>query len=363
MTAIDARFKGRRGSFELDVAFSVPARGVTALFGPSGCGKTMVLRCIAGLERLAEGRLAVNGRIWQDGNTFVPTHQRAIGYVFQEASLFPHLSVRANLLYGQKRSRKNASPLAIEDVSDLLGLAHLLDRSPRHLSGGERQRAAIARALLSGPEILLMDEPLAALDRLSKNDILPYLERLQSELAIPIVYVSHDIAEIERLADHMVLMQQGRVEAAGALAELLSDPALPMARMPEAASVVSGRIGAYDTEFGLSTVLAGEAEFLVPGRIGAVGDNCRLRIVASDVGISRSRARDGSSILNGPLAQITGAQPFGEHQMTVFLRIGKAGQGAPLLARITRKSWVTLGLQPGEVVHALVKSVVLADDR
>ncbi|HEY0836490.1 MAG TPA: molybdenum ABC transporter ATP-binding protein, partial [Azospirillum sp.] len=232
---MEVRFRGRLGAFAVDVAFAAPARGITALFGPSGCGKTSVLRCVAGLQRL-DGRFALNGDVWQDGAIFRPTHRRPIGYVFQEASLFAHMSVRANLLYGHRRTVGRSVPetIRLDDVVELLGVAHLLDRSPRHLSGGERQRVAMGRALLTQPRLLLMDEPLAALDRFSKDEILPYLERLHDVLPIPVLYVSHDIAEVERLADHLVLLRDGRVVASGPVQELQADPALPIARMPEA---------------------------------------------------------------------------------------------------------------------------------
>ena len=207
---IKAGFRGSIGSFSLDAAFETPARGVTALFGPSGCGKTTVLRCIAGLNRLRQGFCAIDGEIWQDASSFAPTHRRPIGYVFQEASLFPHLSVRRNLLYGAGGPRRAGQSDAIrfDEVVDLLGLGALLDRAPRHLSGGERQRVAIGRALLSRPKLMLMDEPLSALDRQAKDEILPFLERLHASLSLPVIYVAHDMDEIERLADHLVLMDR-----------------------------------------------------------------------------------------------------------------------------------------------------------
>jgi molybdate transport system ATP-binding protein len=365
MSGIEAKLRGRQGAFELDVAFEAPVRGVTALFGPSGCGKTTVLRCVAGLERLAAGRLVVAGRIWQDADTFLPPHRRAVGYVFQEANLFPHLSVRGNLDYGRKRAGHGGGNgqggLAFDEVADLLGLARLMERAPLRLSGGERQRVAIGRALLSSPQVLLMDEPLSALDKFARDDILPYLERLHAELAIPVLFVSHDLTEVERLADRLVLMEAGKVRAAGAVADLLADPELPLARLPEAASLVTGRVAGYDERYGIATLVVSGVEFQVPGDIGAVGASRRLRIQASDVALCRPPAPVGSSILNAPVAVIRDAAPHGEHRMTVFLRLGPAGGGAALIARITRKSWETLGLQPGDVVHALVKSVALAD--
>ncbi|MDP2805984.1 MAG: molybdenum ABC transporter ATP-binding protein, partial [Gallionellaceae bacterium] len=219
MSNICAHFKMQLDRFALDASFAAPAVGVTALFGPSGSGKTTLLRCIAGLERVA-GTLHVNGEIWQDEKTFLPIHKRPLGYVFQEASLFPHLSVRANLEYGYKRIAPDERKVHLEQVVEWLGLSHLIDRNnPTQLSGGERQRVAIARALLTSPRILLMDEPLSALDATSKQDILPYLERLHRELNIPVLYVSHALDEVTRLADHLVLLEKGRVIASGELHE------------------------------------------------------------------------------------------------------------------------------------------------
>lgn len=219
---INAAFRGRLGNFMLDAELSLPATGVTAIFGPSGCGKTTVARCIAGLQRMADGFCAVDGEIWQNHHSFLPVHRRPIGYVFQEASLFPHLSVRRNLLFGAPKAV--GAQIAFDEVVDLLGLAALLDRSPHRLSGGERQRVAIGRALLSQPKLLLMDEPLAALDRATKNEILPFLERLHGRLSLPVLHISHDMAEIERFADHLVLMEQGRVVGSGPLHSLRPIP-------------------------------------------------------------------------------------------------------------------------------------------
>ena len=363
MSLITALFRGRLGGFALDVRFDVPARGVTALFGPSGCGKTTVLRCVAGLTRLPDAALRVDGDVWQDGRLrFVPPHRRPVGYVFQEASLFPHLSVTDNLRYGQRRVRDVPHPVAFEDVVELLGLARLLDRPTAVLSGGERQRVAIGRALLSQPRLLLMDEPLSALDRTSKDEILPYLERLHDRLDIPVLYVSHDIAEVERLADTLVLLEAGRVRAVGPLADLLADPVLPLARLPEAAEVLEAEVLAVDGAYGLSTVAVSGGRLFVPGVAGEPGTRRRLRILAADVSLRRTPTAEGeSSILNVLPARITGAEPTGDHLMTVFLALGADGGGAPLLARITRKSWDLLGLAPGQAVYAMIKGVALLD--
>lgn len=357
---IRAVFRGDLGRFRLDVAFTAPARGVTALFGPSGCGKTTVLRCVAGLHRVEDGLLAVDGESWQEGSRFRPPHRRPIGYVFQEASLFPHMSVRRNLLYGHRRAvgRGAAEEVRFDEVVELLGLARLLDRAPLRLSGGERQRVAMGRALLSQPRLLLMDEPLAALDRFSKDEILPYLEALHDSLSIPVLYVSHDIAEVERLADHLVLLRDGRVVASGPLAELQSDPALPIARLPDAGVTLDGQVAGYDSAYGLTTLAVDGGGLLVPGEVGAVGVRRRLRIAASDVSLARQPA-SGSTILNSLPARLVAAEPQDAVQMMAVVALGADGRGARVLARVTRRSWDTLGLAPGQTVYAQVKGVAL----
>ncbi len=208
MTTLEARFAGTLGGFRLDAEFAAPLAGVTAVFGPSGCGKTTLLRCIAGLTRLAHGFLALDGEVWQDDASFRPPHRRAAGYVFQEASLFPHLSVRGNLLYGRRRANGRHAWFGFDEVVGMMGLERLLTRAPADLSGGERQRVAIGRALLAQPRLLLMDEPLASLDRDSKDEILDHLEELHRRLPIPVLYVSHAVGEVERLADYLARISQ-----------------------------------------------------------------------------------------------------------------------------------------------------------
>lgn len=357
---VRAAFRGRLGAFELDTAFTVPATGVTALFGPSGCGKTTVLRCIAGLHRVKDGLCEVGGEVWQDGASFRQTYQRPIGYVFQEASLFSHLSVRRNLLFGAPRGRGGCSPHTIEfdEVMDLLGLETLLARSPQNLSGGERQRVAIGRALLSQPRLLLMDEPLSALDRGTKDEILPFLERLHDTLSLPVIYVSHDMAEVERLADHLVLMEAGRVLASGRLAELQSDAALPLAAGRDAAVSIDGVVGAFDPAYGLLNVEVAGGVFVVPSRYVARGQRRRLRIAARDVSIIISPV--ASTILNVMPARIVSASPAGDFELVAVLGLGREGEGSRLLARITRQSWDRLAFAVGSKVHVQVKGVALA---
>ncbi|WP_409976955.1 molybdenum ABC transporter ATP-binding protein [Afifella sp. JA880] len=356
---IEATFSGRLGHFVLDASFSVPAKGVTGLFGPSGCGKTSVLRCAAGLNRL-EGTFSIDGEIWQDDKTFRPTHRRPIGYVFQEASLFPHLSVRQNLLYGApgRRPPSSASGTGFEEVIELLGIGDLLGRSTRNLSGGERQRVAIGRALLSQPKLLLMDEPLSALDRQTKDGILPFLERLHDRLAMPVLYVSHDIAEVERLADHLVLMQAGKVLAAGPLVELQADPNLPLAASREAVVSLDAVVESYDAAFGLARLAVAGGHFEIPASAGAPGTRRRIRIAAGDVSLTR-RPPEGTTIINILPVTIVSETPVGEHETLLVLRLGENGEGARLLSRVTRRSWHHLQLEVGQKLYAQIKGVAL----
>jgi molybdate transport system ATP-binding protein len=360
---IAARFAGTLGAFSLDVAFDAPMRGVTALFGPSGCGKTTILRCMAGLQRLP-GRLSVGGEVWQDDLSamFREPHERPVGYVFQDASLFAHLSVRDNLCYGQRRAARAgaAEVIGFDAACDLLGIGPLLDRAPARLSGGERQRVAVGRALLSRPSLLLMDEPLSALDQGVKDDILPYFESLRDRLAIPIVYVSHDLAEVERLADRVVLLGKGRVIASGSLPDLETDPHLPLARMARAAVMLEGEVSALDTAFGLTTLAVAGGCVVVPGRHGEIGSRHRLRIGASDVSFALAPARD-STILNCLPVRILSVDPHDADgiQVNVVAGLGLDGSGARIVARITRKSREALGVEPGRALYAQIKGVAL----
>lgn len=356
---IQARFSGRLGTFALDAAFEAPARGITALFGPSGSGKTSVLRCMAGLHRLADGFCAVDGEVWQDGAAFRPPHRRPVGYVFQEASLFAHLPVRGNLLYGAPRGGPSAGGIGFDQAVELLGLAGLLDRAPANLSGGERQRVAIGRALLSAPRLLLMDEPLSALDRDAKAEILPFLERLHDRLALPIIYVSHDMGEVERLADRVVLMADGRVTASGPLDALQADPALPLAGARDAAVMLDATVQGFEAGYGLLELAVPGGLFVVPAPFRPAGERRRLRVAAGDVSLALERPA-ASTILNILPARIVAARTVGQHEMLAVLGLGQDGAGARLICRVTRRSWDRLALAEGMVVHAQVKSVALA---
>jgi molybdate transport system ATP-binding protein len=356
VNGLEARFRHSLGEFALDVEFTAASRGVTALFGPSGSGKTSVLRCLAGLERAREGRLTLDGECWQDETRgrFVPAHRRACGYVFQEASLFPHLTVRRNLEYGWKRLAGGARRVAFESAVELLGLAPFLARMPDRLSGGERSRVAIARALLTSPRLLLMDEPLASLDVRSKSGILPYLERLHRELAIPVVYVSHSPDEVARLADHLVLIEKGRVRAAGAVAETLARLDLPLAHGDEACAMVEATVASHDDHYQLTQLEFAGGEIQVPRLARAPGERVRVRVHARDVSLALERPARTSilNIFSGTVAEVAEENPS---QLMVRLDV----RGTALLARVTRKSGAALGLKPGKPLFVQVKSVAL----
>jgi len=362
MNGIEARFAVRRGSFALDTAFTAPAAGVTGIFGPSGCGKTTVLRCIAGLTRPAEGYFSLGDEVWQDRAHFLPPHQRPVGYVFQDARLFSHLSVAGNLDFAARRAKVGRTIIARETVIDLLGLEKLLARMPVHLSGGERQRVAIGRALLSQPRILLMDEPLSALDREAKREILPYLETLAHRLSLPAFYVSHDMAEIERLANHLVLLSgDGRVQAAGPIASLLADLSLPLARAPDAAVVVDLNVERYDPDYDISECRIGKARFYVPGHLGVKGQSRRIRIKASDVSLIKGLPEQ-SSVLNILPARVASMERMGTNQVMALLSLDEAGgPDTQLLSSLTRKSWDLLDLKVGDRIFAQIKGMALAD--
>ncbi len=346
--------------FTLQVDLCLPGRGVTALFGHSGSGKTTLLRCIAGLERAPGARVVFQGEVWQDERQYCPIHRRPLGYVFQEASLFPHLTVAGNLRYGLKRSGADASVL--DQAVQLLGIAALLERWPQHLSGGERQRVGIARALALRPRVLLMDEPLAALDAARKREILPYLERLRDELDIPILYVSHAPDEVARLADHLVVLERGQVQLEGPLAQVLTrlDGALQLG--DDAGVVLSASLVERDEAWHLARVEfpGGQLWTRDPGL--PLGRAVRVRVLARDVSLAR-QAPWSSSIQNVLTGQVD-ALAVDHHPAVALVRVnvadGRGGQ-AQLLARVTRRSAASLGLEPGTPVWVQVKSVALLE--
>lgn len=356
---IDARLRTVWPGFSLDVDLHVPGRGVTALYGPSGSGKTSCLRCIAGLERAGQGFVEVNGEVWQDSDTgiFVPPHKRAIGYVFQEASLFAHLSVMGNLQFGLKRIAKSQRQVDLSQATELLGIEHLLERHPEHLSGGERQRVGIARALLTSPKLLLMDEPLAALDSQRKNEIVPYLQRLHDELDIPVLYVSHAQDEVARLADHLVLLSEGKVLASGPIGETLARLDLPMALGDDAGVIVEGQVSAYDAQYQLLSLQlpATEMSIRVTHAPMDIGQSLRCKVHARDISLALHDS-ESSSILNRLPVTVIGEQTA-DNAAHVLIRLDAGG--TPLLARITRYSRDQLSVHPGQRLWAQIKAVAV----
>ncbi len=352
--SIEIRFKIDRGDFVLDVDMEIPDRGITAVFGPSGCGKTTLLRAIAGLEPCHDGYLRVAEMLWQEGASFVPPHKRPLGYVFQEASLFAHLNVRRNLEYGIKRVPASQRRVSLRKAIELLGIGSLLEHTAGQLSGGERQRVAIARALAVSPGILLMDEPLAALDQARKQEILPYLESLHDELDIPVIYVSHSQDEVARLADHLVLLEAGRVRATGPIGEMLTRLDLPLAYGNEAEALIEAVVAGHDDEYDLTLLDFSGGRFTVSRHDLPVGHPVRVRVIARDVSLTLEQ-QSGTSILNIFPATIEEITPAGSAQMMVKLMSGDV----TLLARVTRKSASVLNLKPGKLVYAQAKSVAL----
>nr|WP_314525963.1 molybdenum ABC transporter ATP-binding protein [uncultured Pseudomonas sp.] len=356
---IDMRLKLDYPGFALDVDLQLPGRGVTALYGHSGSGKTTCLRCIAGLEKAQQGFIQVNDEVWQDSakKIFVPAHKRALGYVFQEASLFPHLSVLANLQFGLKRIPLSQRRVDMAHATELLGIGHLLERHPLNLSGGERQRVGIARALLTSPRLLLMDEPLAALDSQRKNEILPYLQRLHDELEIPLLYVSHSQDEVARLADHIVLLSDGKALASGPIGATLARLDLPLALGDDAGVVIEGHVSAYDADYQLLTLQLPASEMCIRVAHAPMtqGQALRCKVQARDVSLSLHSA-EHSSILNRLPVTVISEMPA-DNGAHVLIRL-EAG-GTALLARITRYSRDQLGVHPGQQLWAQIKAVAV----
>ncbi len=344
-----------RGGFSLDVAFGAPASGVTALFGPSGCGKTTVLAAVAGLLRPREGRVALGGETLLDTarGAFVPPERRRCAVVFQDSRLFPHLSVETNLRYGFRRAPRGAAGPGFEEVVALLGLRHLLARRPAGLSAGERQRVALGRALLARPRLLLMDEPLAALDVPRRGEVLPFLARLRDTAEAPILYVTHALDEVDALADRLVLMEGGRVVASGTVGELSARTDLPLAARRDAGSLLSCEVLAHDPARGLSRLRFPGGELSLPLRAEPVGARARVRIRARDVAVAveEPRGLSAQNVLPGVVEAVVPAPAA--HEVFVRLRLGPTA----LLARVTRDSAARLALEPGRAAWAVVKAV------
>ena len=335
MSSIKLNYCISKGDFSLNVDTEIPASGITGVFGESGSGKTSLLRCIAGLEQTGES---------------TAIHKRRIAYVFQEPQLFAHLSVRKNIEYGMRRNPDTAN--SFDEVVSLLEVGDLLDRLPSELSGGEAQRVSIARVLCQSPRLILMDEPLSALDERRRNEVLPYLDQLHATSSVPIVYVSHNIEEICRLSDHLIVLDAGRIVAEGDLQETLTRVDLPQIGGRNAGAVIEATGKRYDEEFDLTSFRFSAGEILVPGR--QESGSLRLRIAASDVSLSKVRA-ESSTVLN--ILPATIESIAAESPATVLLRLRLGNE--VILSRITRRSLQTLGLAVGNDVYAQIKSVTV----
>lgn len=350
----------RSTGFTLKADIKVPGEGITVLFGPSGCGKTTVLRCVAGLER-AQGLVRIGEEVWQDDERqiFRPTYERSLGYVFQEASLFAHLNVEKNLTFGLERAKVPDGRKRLDEAVELLGIGHLLGRRVSELSGGERQRCAIARALCLRPDILLMDEPLAALDFARKREILPWLEKLRSELRVPILYVTHSADEMARLADNLVVMAEGSVRASGRLADVLGNVRLPL-DMEEGTSVVlKGTVESVSAEW-RSALIRTDGWIIDAVASGvAPGGKLRLRVLARDVSIALERPENLSirNVLPATVEEI--GAPSGAENAYQLVKLKSRGGRDVVLARILRESAAALSLRPGLPVWALVKAAAV----
>ncbi|MBY6189318.1 molybdenum ABC transporter ATP-binding protein [Microbulbifer agarilyticus] len=369
--SIDGRFylpftRGRQQTdFFLDVDFSIPGSGVTGIFGPSGSGKTTLLRCIAGLQPCAQSHLRVNGETWQSANpgaATLPVHKRPIGYVFQQPSLFPHLSVEGNLTFARKRATQPVNAENYDEIVQLMDLSGLLDARPESLSGGEQQRVAIARALLVKPQLLLMDEPLAALDLARKRDILPYLEKLHQSLDIPILYVSHSVDEIARLADHLLLMGDGRIRESGAAPALLSRTDFPVQLGDDLGVLLEADVIERDTQWNLLRARFDGGDLWLRDSGEAPGERIRIRVLARDVSLTRTEDTD-SSILNRLPMRVVDITADRDPAMVLVRMSPRAtsvsDNSGIITARVTCRSQDALALAAGEEVWAQIKSVAI----
>lgn len=354
---INAHFKVERSDFKLDVKLSLPGQGVSALFGPSGSGKTTCLRAMAGLERVPNSYFSIGDEVWQDDQKgiFIPPHQRDIGYVFQEASLFAHLNVRDNLNFGRKRIVPEKRSIDFDKICHILSITPLLDRPPSSLSGGERQRVAIARALLTSPKLLLMDEPLSALDHALKQEVLPYLEELQQALSIPIIYVSHSPDEVARLADYIAIIKEGALVKAGPLAEIMLEPDIGKNFYDGHSCMLYAEVLAHKEDY-LTELAIGPLILTTPQIDRPLNSKLRCRILAKDVSLCLAPPQNSSigNILAGTISHIEQKENPGERIVSVQI-----SETQTLLAAITYASKKRLNLQPGCPVWAQIKSVVI----
>ncbi|HMT92026.1 molybdenum ABC transporter ATP-binding protein [uncultured Thiothrix sp.] len=357
MSTLSVQFRLKLAAFELDVQLELPAIGISVITGSSGSGKTLLLRCIAGLERPALAYCKVKEIVWEDStrNYSLAAYQRPLGYVFQESCLFPHLNVQQNIDYGRKRLRLRSNPSqSLDTVIELLNIGHLLKRSPAKLSGGEKQRVAIARALAVDPQLLLMDEPLASLDQAHKYEILPYLRRLQWDLQLPVLYITHSPQEMTQLADHLVLMDKGKILASGELQAVLTRLDLPLAQSQRASSVLTAEVFAYDAAFQLLQLRFSGGVLSVPHLALPKGSQLRVRIYARDVSLALQPPASFEPF-NSLHAQVLGIMNQAVGYTTVSLRVG----AELLLAQVTRKTASFLQLKHGQIVYAEIKNAAI----
>ncbi|MZG52705.1 MAG: molybdenum ABC transporter ATP-binding protein [Nitrospinae bacterium] len=348
---LKAAFKVDYPDFNLDVDLQLPASGITVVFGPSGSGKTTFLRCLAGLEK--SGKMEMAGQVWQDENIFIPLNRRAIGMVFQESRLFPHLKVRENLLYGYKRTPVDSRRLHLDEIVRVLSLENLLERKIDKLSGGEKQRVALGRALLTSPKLLLMDEPLAALDTQRKNEIIPFIRKVEKELSIPIIYVTHSMSEVLQLVDTMVILKDGKVVNWGPVEKVFSDINLRNAIDDEhLGAVLDTTVIEHDTEFGITRLDLKGQELSVPLQDISPGQGLRVHIHSKDVSLATQPPEGLTSVLNILKSKVKRIGEKAGYSVDIELDAGQ-----PLLATITRKSLSNLNLKPGQPIYASIKAI------
>ena len=353
---LKAAFKVDYPGFNLDIDLQLPASGITVVFGPSGSGKTTLLRCLAGLEK--SGKMEIAGQVLQNENIFIPVNLRAIGMVFQESRLFPHLKVRENLLYGYKRTPLNSRRLHLEDIARVLSLEKLQERSIDKLSGGEKQRVALGRALLTSPKLLLMDEPLAALDAQRKTEIIPFIRKVEKELSIPIIYVTHSMSEVLQLVDTKVILKDGKVVKYGPVGKVFSDIQLRESIGDEhSGAVLDTTVLEHDTDYGITRLDFMGQQLSVPIQNIAPGQVLRVHIHSKDVSLATQPPEGLTSVLN---ILKTKVRKIGEnvgYSVDIELDAGR-----PLLATITRKSLSNLNLQPGQSIYAYIKAIRMVNE-
>ncbi len=356
---LQLRLQLSRQDFHLAVDLQLPSSGITVFFGPSGSGKTSVLRCVAGLERPQQALVRVGADVWQDDakGVFVPTWKRDLGYVFQEASLFDHLDVQKNLQFGLKRTHKKGALEALSSSIDLLGIGHLLKRQPHNLSGGERQRVAIARALATQPKLLLLDEPLASLDMARRHEILPWLEKMRDELQLPMLYVTHSVDEVVRLADHLVVLEQGQVSAQGTAQEVLTRIDSPVVVGEDVGVLLHGTVEALDGQWHLAKVGFDGGHMWVRDGGMILRKAVRLRVLARDVSITLHSPTDTSIQNHFPVRVDSITDDVHPSQALLRLQCG----ASVLLARVTQRAVNDLQLHAGAKVWAQVKSVAVIE--